>query len=327
MDFDNSAPVPNDGAMFHIGAVAELTGLKPETIRVWERRYHAVRPRRSQGGTRQFSESDVVRLRMLRALCDFDFSIGAIAHLDDDALRRKLAMQVSRRRQIRDERSVRVAILHPNLAERLSSDEGSEVQVVASADALNPLVDASAKLDVDVLVAALPLLGADPLASIAQLRQQLGVHSAVVLYHFASNDLLAQFVAANVRIIQAPVRTTALVQGVIDQATIERLRSEMHLEPAGGARSEPTQRRFSDAALAKLRELSTDVECDCPNHLSQLASALVAFEAYCEQCESTQPEDAEFHAYLHRGTSRARAHVEELLSHALEHSGVRVDVE
>ena len=32
------------GAMFHIGAVSELTGLKPETIRVWERRYHAVKP-------------------------------------------------------------------------------------------------------------------------------------------------------------------------------------------------------------------------------------------------------------------------------------------
>ena len=311
--------------MFHIGAVSELTGLKPETIRVWERRYHAVKPRRSEGGTRLFTESDVVRLRMLRALCDLDFSIGAVAYLDDEALRRKLALQVTRRRQAHESHGIRVAILHPNLAERLGSGDEDDVTVVAHADNVEALAGDAEAANAEVLVAALPLLGDDALASIRSLARRLELNSTVVLYHFASNELLAALDAAGVRIVQAPVRTTALNQVIVDQAAIQRLRSEMQLEPASVAESTPAERRFDDTMLAKLRELSTDVECDCPNHLSQLAAALVAFEDYCQHCATTQPEEAEFHDYLLRGTARARARIEEMLAHALDHAGIKLD--
>jgi len=49
-----------------IGAVVRRTGLKPELIRAWERRHHAIVPRRTAGRHRLYSDADVERLRLLR---------------------------------------------------------------------------------------------------------------------------------------------------------------------------------------------------------------------------------------------------------------------
>lgn len=74
-------------ATYHIGAVAKLTGVSTHTIRVWERRYGAVSPRRSPGGTREYTEDDVDKLTLLKTLTDADHSIGQIAGLSVDELR------------------------------------------------------------------------------------------------------------------------------------------------------------------------------------------------------------------------------------------------
>ena len=71
---------------YAIGAVADLTNLTAHTIRVWERRYDAVTPTRSAGGTRRYSHRDVERLRVLSAAVQAGHRIGDIVHLDDRAL-------------------------------------------------------------------------------------------------------------------------------------------------------------------------------------------------------------------------------------------------
>ena len=49
-----------------IGVAAERTGLTPDVLRVWERRYGAVSPERSEGHQRLYSDDDIERLRLLR---------------------------------------------------------------------------------------------------------------------------------------------------------------------------------------------------------------------------------------------------------------------
>jgi MerR family transcriptional regulator, light-induced transcriptional regulator len=49
-----------------IGVAAERTGLTPDVLRVWERRYEAVSPNRSAGRQRLYSDDDIERLRLLR---------------------------------------------------------------------------------------------------------------------------------------------------------------------------------------------------------------------------------------------------------------------
>lgn len=69
-----------------IGAVTKLTGLSIDVVRVWERRYGAVRPARSDGGTRLYSDADVLRLNRLRQAVDKGFGIGQAARFSEAEL-------------------------------------------------------------------------------------------------------------------------------------------------------------------------------------------------------------------------------------------------
>jgi MerR family transcriptional regulator, light-induced transcriptional regulator len=64
-----------------IGVVAERTGLSQEVLRVWERRYGAVRPMRGGGGQRLYTDEDVERLRLLRRATQGGRNIGGVATL------------------------------------------------------------------------------------------------------------------------------------------------------------------------------------------------------------------------------------------------------
>jgi MerR family transcriptional regulator, light-induced transcriptional regulator len=74
---------------YSLGAVSRLTGLSEHVLRAWERRYGAVRPLRTPGGTRRYRESDVARLRLLRGAVDAGHAIRELAGLADAELARR----------------------------------------------------------------------------------------------------------------------------------------------------------------------------------------------------------------------------------------------
>jgi MerR family transcriptional regulator, light-induced transcriptional regulator len=71
---------------YRVGMVAKLTGLSTHVLRVWERRYEAVRPQRTPKGGRLYSDADVRRLAQLSRLVRAGHSISAVAPLSDEAL-------------------------------------------------------------------------------------------------------------------------------------------------------------------------------------------------------------------------------------------------
>lgn len=81
-----------DEPTYALGAVTRLTGLNEHVLRAWERRYRAVEPRRSPGGTRRYSEADVERLRLLAAAVSAGNPIGDVARLSNEALRKRAAV-------------------------------------------------------------------------------------------------------------------------------------------------------------------------------------------------------------------------------------------
>jgi len=72
---------------YPIKVVARRTGLSPHVIRVWERRYQAVTPVRTETNRRLYSETEIERLRLLSAATSAGHSIGQIAGLADAELR------------------------------------------------------------------------------------------------------------------------------------------------------------------------------------------------------------------------------------------------
>ncbi len=64
-----------DGVL--IGIAAELAGMHPQTLRVYERR-GLVTPRRSAGNTRLYSAEDVARLRRIQELSETGLNLAGI---------------------------------------------------------------------------------------------------------------------------------------------------------------------------------------------------------------------------------------------------------
>ena len=71
---------------FTLKAVLRLTGLNPDTVRAWEKRYQAVKPQRTESGRRMYSEIEVNRLKLLAELTYSGHSISTIANLPDEKL-------------------------------------------------------------------------------------------------------------------------------------------------------------------------------------------------------------------------------------------------
>jgi MerR family transcriptional regulator, light-induced transcriptional regulator len=71
---------------YKIGTVSRLTGLSADVVRVWERRYKAILPQRSGGGSRLYSDAEIARLRKLRQAVELGHAIGQVAKLPDNEL-------------------------------------------------------------------------------------------------------------------------------------------------------------------------------------------------------------------------------------------------
>jgi len=72
---------PPVGPLHPMRLVTVRTGLTPDLLRAWEKRYGAVTPIRSPGGQRLYSDADVERLALLARAVEGGRAIGQIANL------------------------------------------------------------------------------------------------------------------------------------------------------------------------------------------------------------------------------------------------------
>jgi DNA-binding transcriptional MerR regulator/methylmalonyl-CoA mutase cobalamin-binding subunit len=72
-----------------IGRLAEVTGISPERLRVWERRYGRPRPVRLESGHRRYPREEVLGMRRVAELLAHGQPVGEVLRLDDDELRRR----------------------------------------------------------------------------------------------------------------------------------------------------------------------------------------------------------------------------------------------
>src|ERR1700747_3155934 len=66
--------------VYGISVAAELSGIDPQTLRLYERR-GLLTPSRSDGGTRRYSDDDLERLRRITELVDQGVNLAGIAHI------------------------------------------------------------------------------------------------------------------------------------------------------------------------------------------------------------------------------------------------------
>lgn len=100
----------NDRPLYMISVAAELAGVHPQTLRIYERR-QLVNPKRSSGNTRLYSDSDIERLRLIQQLTqDEGINLAGViriielederAQLDDETQQLRALVDAMRRRLV-----------------------------------------------------------------------------------------------------------------------------------------------------------------------------------------------------------------------------------
>lgn len=69
-----------DQAMYVISIAAELAGVHPQTLRVYERK-GLVQPHRTEGNTRRYSERDIARLRRIQELTQEGINLAGVMRI------------------------------------------------------------------------------------------------------------------------------------------------------------------------------------------------------------------------------------------------------
>jgi MerR family transcriptional regulator/heat shock protein HspR len=91
---------------YMIGVAAELVGMHPQTLRLYETR-GLVRPSRTSGGTRLYSDADVDRLKLIQRLTtELGLNLAGVEHV----LRLQDELNRARARMNRLERELRAEI-------------------------------------------------------------------------------------------------------------------------------------------------------------------------------------------------------------------------
>ncbi len=321
---DSPAALKDEEPTFRIGAVCRLTGLSQHVLRVWERRYGAVEPVRSDTDRRLYRQQDIDRLVLLKSLVDRGQAIGSIAELDSDELQRRL-------QQSTDTMKFNSVVEKPSLvlvgeslrAVQEDCADSETFELSGYFATLDDFADDKMSHRLDVAVIEWPSLQPDSAIEVLRLANQLNVRHLILVYDYAPRAALGRLANERVTALRSPLDFIALEAVVAWRFGMV------------GSAKEPTDqlpdiipaRQFDNRALSFLAKQSTAIDCECPMHLAQLITKLVNFETYSAECESRDAQDAALHSYLYKTTSQARSMMERALERVVELENLVVPTE
>jgi DNA-binding transcriptional MerR regulator len=315
---------------FGIGSVSRLTGIPMDTLRVWERRYNAVTPQRSEHNRRYYTRADVARLMLIKQLVDRGHAVGSVVHLPEEALRERLRVHgdlQAEKASAPDEPERRATVLVygdtlPFLARRWE-EEMTGLDLIGSHSVFADFERDALARRPEVLVAEFPALHADAAAQIRDLAHRGAARRTVLVYGFAPSPVLEKLGSQGMVALRAPVTAEVLEEAcLLPNRSAGDILAEAALSLAD---PDVPPRRFDGASLAAIARTATRVQCECPHHLTDLVSRIGAFEAYSADCEHRNEQDAILHVHLHRTAGQARALLEEALVYLLKTEGLDVE--
>lgn len=317
-------------ALYRIGAVAQLAGVPVATLRVWERRYGVVKPPKSDGGHRLYTEGDVLRVTLMKNLTMQGHAISHLSSLETVQLQKLLNdARVSIARQSAPQlvpSVINLAVVGYNLGSRIEKPSFNMAAGVVAFKVMKVhegltqalLEDSGPKPDM-----LLVQIGAVQMAAVEDLKRlqrKLGVHKVVLIFHFATAHVLSALKAGGVVYRQEPLA---------DDDLRDIICSALLLEPGVSSIKPLTvtipPRQYDDVVLQRVSEISSNVLCECPKHVADLIRQLNSFEQYSKDCLSNSAEDASLHAYLSAVSGSARVLFEEALGKVAQHEGIQLN--
>ncbi|MBC2607986.1 MerR family transcriptional regulator [Pelagicoccus albus] len=295
----NKTDLAQEEGQFEVGAVARMVGLSPNTLRTWERRRFIKAAHRTASGRRRYTQSQVEQIALLRKLTEAGDSIGSIAEMPIEGLRKRVLEFQTRSTEHSANQTKLVRILAV----------GPKALLWTSILPESFQASSEARETPDIVICE---LGSD----INSCRQDLAVirheHPNVplaVIYDYAPRGAISELSKKGIFLINAPC-SAELMAHYIHAA----IAGSSHQSAANAQRSDKSpDRLFSEEQLALIARSNPSIKCECPHHISALVASLVSFEKYCQHCEIESPEDAELHTHLGNEIAKARGIVEKAL--------------
>lgn len=330
----------HENEFFEISAVARLTGISSHVLRVWERRYGVVEPGRSDSKRRRYGQDDIQRLTLLKTLVDNGHAISTIARLTTAQLEDRLASALDAK--VSDDLPetaapagvCRVGLIGIKIrpAVRGAAENTPAMRIMGEFQAAEELLATLRPGSIDLIIMERDTIFPEDISEIQELVSAMRVRRAILVYQFAREDTIQPLDIRRITALRAPVEAAEIQLACIADVHLALRSGREKAVPASGnpplkferSVGELPPRAFSDEQLTRIGRVSSAVKCECPQHLANLLSGLVAFEKYSEQCEDRNEGDAAIHAYLHRATAQCRSNMEAALSEVLAQEGITV---
>ena len=310
--------------LYRIGAVSKTTGIPVSTLRIWETRYGAFSPLKTEGKQRLYEERDVSKAILLKQLSSEGHAIGAIAGLDLDPLRRMRQAQGPVPPKLNSSAApLPLAVVGLSMAKRIQSPKfitGLQPHKIKVTDVLEDLASASrAALSElpQVLLIKVNTLQTSVHSTIQALIKRHKFVQTIVIYNFAPEAVVQAMKFSGLILRREPISDSELAELLmsvlfVDHAQPPRLDSFSETVPG---------RKYSEATLSRIAGLSTNILCECPRHVVELISQIASFEEYSQDCLNRNADDAHLHAYLRSISGSARALFENALLKIAQHEG------
>jgi DNA-binding transcriptional MerR regulator len=298
---------------FRSGAVARKAKMPVATLRIWERRYEVAPAAKTDTGHRLYSEDDVKRIVLLKALVNLGHAIGSIAKLNIDQLKDIAGQAESDTLGSPRLRKWNLIVIGSLPIERLNGSGLNNPSVVP----YNTLQEAQsmASSEAEAVLVHIASLQEETSYAILRLAKSLKADAVTVAYGFGTIIAIEALRLAGVRLHRESLGILDITQIVDD--LFQRL-------PAADFQWTKAPRRFSDRSLLAIASLSPTIACECPRHLAELVMKLSDFETYSEECVSRSPADAALHRHLADVANRARSMIETALERVSRAEGLKI---
>jgi len=305
--------------LYGIGTVARITGVKPDTLRIWERRYQLGASHKSASGRRLFTQSDLEHLQLVAALVASGTRIGEIATSERRTLEILLRNRGKGAHSNIPARKPRILFVGEALCDWLDEHQGCLMHVDAllahCALARMDLSLLDAPGGIDGLVVEYSGLSQASRERLAALTVAVETSNVLVLHRYSNARLLEDLEQQGYATARFPPDPTFLALHLTLRATAQDtcLGAQNIGQLAAGK-----PRLFSEVELSEARQKRSVLDCECPRHITDLVRALAAFEEYSASCSVENWQDASVHACVYVYTGQARWLMEKALGLVLD---------
>ena len=313
-----------------IGAVSSLSGVPTPTLRVWEMRYETFQPQKTESKHRLYTDDDVLKATVLKRLTDQGHSISSIAQLSSTELNHLLQQQqeTNQRKAIADlkNQTVSIAVIGLPLAAKIETKKftfsfnNQAIRITDIFSTVQQALAAKFQKNPQILLIQTNSLHSGVQVDIHRLAQLNNALQVIVLYNYGQEPIIESMKRCGMIVRREPISDSdlaELIKSVLlinNESSANSLSTGMLIPP----------RKYDDIELMRVANISTNVLCECPKHVSEIITQLASFEQYSHECLNNSTEDARLHAYLSSVSGSARALFESALEMVAKHEGIKL---